>query len=159
MADLTLTAPIALIKQDGVTIGKAKNITVTENFNRGVVMGIGALTPSEVPALSWSGKVTMGFYAIKWNKTGLKNAVNRNTNSPEDFVNTVLLQEKGLSIVIFTKGVDVIDPATGIIKAKLEENMTVTGMFNDSESLNISENQIAAHDQTFTYINPVLVTI
>ena len=41
--DKVLTAPLALIKINGVTVGKIKNLRVQEQYQRGNVMGIGAL--------------------------------------------------------------------------------------------------------------------
>jgi len=58
MADKVLTAPLALIKVNGVTIGKMKNLRITETFRRGRVSGIGEVVASEVPVLEFNGTVT-----------------------------------------------------------------------------------------------------
>lgn len=153
-----LTGALAILKQDGVTVGTARNITLTETQNRGTVIGLGFLVPQEVPILTWSGTLNIGFYAIRLDKSGLKNAVNRNTNSVDAWVNTVLLQENGLTLTFIRKVADVTDPITKMITPKYQELMTVSGMFNTSDTMEITENQISGHNQAFLYTNPVLIT-
>ena len=38
-----MTAPLAIIQIDSVTVGKMKNVRITENIRRGRVAGIGRL--------------------------------------------------------------------------------------------------------------------
>lgn len=153
-----LTGPLAILSQNGVALAKCRNVTVTENQNRVPVIGLGFLTPDEVAVLGWSGVLNIGFFAIQWGVTGLKDAVNRNTNSIQEFVNTVLLQENGLSLTFIRKVADTIDPVTKIITPKYQELMTVSGMFNTTETMEITEGQVSGHNQSFMYTNPVLIT-
>lgn len=159
MAEKVLTAPLALIKVNGVTVGKMKNIRITETFRRGRVSGIGELTPQEVPALEWNGTLTCQFYEISFAETGIPEGIKRKAPSLLDFVDNVLLQENGVDIVIFKKIKDEVDPNTGLIKGKLREHATVTGCFIDREGMDINESQISGHDQDFTYINPILYSV
>lgn len=156
MADKVLTAPLALIKVNGITVGKMRNIRVTETFRRGRVSGIGELTPQELPALEWNGTLTCQFYEIRFDETGIPDAIKRKAPSLLDFVDNVLLQEDGVDIVIFRKVKDFVDPATGLIKAKLAPSATVTGCFLDREGMDINEGQISGHDQDFSYLTPIL---
>ena len=53
-----MTAPLAIIQINSVTVGKMKNVRLTENVRRGRVSGIGRMTPSELPALEWQGTLS-----------------------------------------------------------------------------------------------------
>lgn len=161
MADKVMTAPLAIIKVGGVAIGKMKNIRVNESIRRGRVQGIGELTPSELPALEWSGSLNAGFYTIKFNSQDklTKSAILRNVNNPQEFVDTVLLQEDGVQIDIMKKVKDTVDPATGIITPKFEVFATVKGAFSTKEGFDISEGQISGKDVDFEYLNPILFSV
>lgn len=159
MADKVLTAPLALIKVNGITVGKMKNIRITETFRRGRVSGLGELTPQELPAQEWNGTLTCEFYEVKFKETGLPGAVLRKAPSLQAFVDNVLLQEDGVDVVIYKKVKDTVDPQTGLIKAVLQEHATVVGCFIDREGMDISEGQISGHNQDFTYTNPILYSV
>lgn len=157
MADTkVLTAPLALIKVNGVTVGKMKNIRITETFRRGRVSGIGELTPQELPAQEWNGTLTCEFYEVQFKSTGLPDAVKRKAPSLDAFVDNVLLQEEGVDVVIYKKIKDQVNPETGLIQSVLKEHATVSGCFIDREGMDISEGQISGHQQDFTYMTPIL---
>lgn len=156
MAQKTLTAPLAVIKVNGIVIGKMKNIRVTENIRRGRVSGIGQLTPDELPALEWSGSLNCGFYAVEFKIEVMKAALVRNVNTLDEFVDTVLLQENGIQIDVMRKVKDSIDPATGIITSALEVFASVKGCFLTREGFDISEGQISGRDADFEYTTPIL---
>ena len=63
-----MTAPLAIIRINSVAVGKMKNVRVTENIRRGRVVGLGSLTPSEVPAVEWSGSLSCSSYSINFNR-------------------------------------------------------------------------------------------
>lgn len=159
MADKVLTAPLALIKVDGVSVGLMKNIRCTETIRRGRVSGIGELTPSELAALEWNGTLTCQFYTIKFEETGIPAAIRRKSPSLDKFVDTVLLQEDGVDIVIFKKVKDSLDPSTGLIDSDLEEYATISGAFVDREAFDISEGQISGQDQDFSYLKPIIYSL
>ena len=158
MAEKVLTAPLAIIKVAGITVGKMKNIRVTETFRRGRVSGLGELTPSEVPALEWNGTLTCEFYEIKFEETGIPTVIHRIAPSLQAFVDDVLLQEDGVDIVIFKKIKDFVD-TNGLIVGQLREHATITGAFMDREGIDIAEGQISGHNQDFTYIEPILYNL
>ena len=157
MATKTLTAPLAVIKVNGIVIGKMKDIRVTENIRRGRVSGIGQLTPDELPALEWSGSLNCGFYAVEFKIEVMKAALVRNVNTLDEFVDTVLLQENGIQIDVMRKVKDTgPDPATGIIVSRLEVFASVKGCFLTREGFDISEGQISGRDADFEYTTPIL---
>jgi len=161
MAEKVMTAPLAIIKVNGIAVGKMKNIRVTENIRRGRVQGIGELAPSELPALEWSGTLNAGFYSITFNNQDelTKTALLRNVNTLQEFVDTVILQEDGINIDIMKKVKDYQDPATGIIYPLLEVFASIKGAFSTKEGFDISEGQISGRDVDFEYITPVLFPV
>jgi len=158
MAQKVLTAPVALIKVNGITVGKMRNIRCTETFRRGRVSGIGEMTAQELPALEWNGTLTCQFYEVNFRDTGIPEAIKRTSPSLEAFVDNVLLQEEGVDIVIYKKVSNGVDAATGLIESQLVPHASITGCFIDRESMDVNEGQISGHDQDFTYINPILYT-
>lgn len=156
-----MTAPLAIIKVGGVAIGKMKNIRVNEQIQRGNVQGIGELTPQELPALKWSGTLNAGFYSITFNNQDnlIKNALLRNVNNLQEFVDTVLLQENGIQIDIMKKVKDYQDPNTGIIYPQFELFSSIRSCFATKESFDISEGQISGRDVDFEYMNPILFPV
>jgi len=158
MAEKVLTAPLAVIKVNGVTVGKMKNIRVTETYRRGRVSGLGELTPQELPALEWNGTMTSECYEIKFEETGIPEAIHRIAPSLTAFVDDVLLQEDGVDVVIFKKIKDFVDN-NGLIVSQIREHATITGCFLDREGMDIAEGQISGHNQDFTYMEPILFSI
>ena len=97
-----MTAPLAVIQINSVTVGKMRNVRITETIRRGRVAGIGRLTPSELPALEWSGSLSCSSYTINFNLLAnkQKKGTFRNLRTLEAWANAILLQEDGLEIAI-----------------------------------------------------------
>lgn len=155
----SMTAPLAIIQFDSTTIGKMKNIRVTENIRRGRVAGIGRMNASELPALEWQGTLSCSSYTIDFkllvNK--MKKGVFRNAGTLEEWANAILLQENGLEISILKKVKDgEIDAETGLVKTKYETFAKVTGAFVTREGFDIQEGQISGRDADFEYLEPIL---
>lgn len=159
MASKTLTAPLALIKVDGVTVGKCRDLRITETFQLGRVGGVGRITPAELPVLSWSGRVTTDHYEVDFATSGIPDAIKRIAPSVQDFVDNILLDCRGVDIVLLKKVCDFTDPETGLIKSKLREHLTIWGAIAEQEGMNLSENQISGHNQNFQYQKPVLLSL
>lgn len=156
-----MTAPLAVVKVNGIAIGKMKNIRVTENIRRGRTTGIGRLTPDELPALDWSGTLNAGFYTIKLDSQDelTRKGLLRNVNNLQEFVDTVLLQEDGLQIDIMKKVAQTMDPTTGIITPSYVVFASVRGCFATREGFDISEGQISGKDVDFEYLEPILFPV
>lgn len=154
-----MTAPLAIIQIDGVTVGKMKNIRVTETIRRAKVSGIGVLHPSELPPVEWSGSLSCSSYTINFNllaNTTVKGAF-RNAATVEEWANSLLLQEDGLEIAIMRKVKNGdIDPETGLAKSKLETFAKTSGAFMTREGFDIQEGQISGRDTEFEYLEPIL---
>lgn len=155
----TMSAPMAIIQIDGVTVGKMKNVRLTETFRRGKVTGLGTIVPSELPVLEWSGSLTCSSYVINFNllTNVSKKGTFRNANSVEEWQNALLMQEDGLEFAILKKVKDgSIDPDTGLLTTKWETFSKVTGAFATREGFDINEGQMSGRDTDFDYLTPVL---
>lgn len=153
------TAPLAVIQINSITVGKMKNVRITESIRRGRVSGIGRLNPDELPALEWSGTLSCSSYSINFNLLAnkLKKGTYRNSGTVEEWANAILMQEDGLEIAILKKVKDgEIDMETGLVKTKYETFAKVSGAFATRESFDVQEGQISGRDTEFEYTDPIL---
>lgn len=153
-----LTAPLAIIKIKGVTVGKIKNIRVQEQYQRGDVKGIGALISQEKPILGIQCSFSCSSYVVSVSKLGtIDNPfVLRGATTTDQFVNTVLTQDNGVDIYIMKKGAKVVN-AAGIVTEASEENMfVIKNVFLTSNSFDVQEGQIAGSDMSGEYLEPIL---
>ena len=154
-----MTAPLAIIQINSVTVGKMKNVRITENIRRGRVAGVGQLNPSELPALEWQGQMSCSSYTINFNLLAnkLKKGTYRNAGSLESWANAILLQEDGLEIALLRKVKDgEIDADTGLVATKYENFAKVNGAFATREGFDLQEGQISGRDTDFEYLEPIL---
>jgi hypothetical protein len=153
------TAPLAVIQINSVTVGKMKNVRITENIRRGRVSGLGRLNPEELPALEWTGSLSCSSYTINFNLLAnkLKKGTFRNAGTIEEWANAILMQEDGLEIAILKKVKDgEIDLETGLVKTKYETFAKVSGAFATREGFDVQEGQISGRDTEFEYTDPIL---
>ena len=123
------TAPLAVIQINSVTVGKMKNVRITEN-------------------------ITINFNLLA-NK--LKKGTFRNAGTIEEWANAILMQEDGLEIAILKKVKDgEIDLETGLVKTKYETFAKVSGAFATREGFDVQEGQISGRDTEFEYTDPIL---
>lgn len=155
MATKTMTAPLAIVKVNGVPVGKMKNLRITETIRRGKVLGLGELVPSEVPALEWDGTLNCGFYLINFSQQVIQGAWPRAVQTIDEFVNTMLLQQEGVQIDIIRK-VFGSQASNGVITPNFEVFASIVGCFATREGFDITESQISGRDMDFQYISPIL---
>lgn len=154
---------LGIIKVNGIVVGKAKNVRANENYRRVEAMGLGTIFASEAPPVAFSGTVSVGFIEVSFKKTGLPGAIKRdfeNVGSQvltggESFEDQILLDADGITMEIYKKVEDFIDPATGNIRPKLEPYAVVRNMLIESDSFDLSEGALAGHDQSFKYLTPI----
>lgn len=156
MADKVMTAPLGIIRVGGVAVGKCKSLQLTESIRRGPVVGIGKLAASEMPALSWTGSLNMGFFLIDFSQSPIPGAILRVAQSVQQWEDTLALQQDGVQIDIMRKVVSSVDPATGMITSSLVIFASIKGAFANRESFDITEQQISGRNMDFDYITPVL---
>ena len=157
MEGQVLTAPLAIIKIKGTVVGKIKNLKIQEQYQRGNVMGIGALISSEKPILGIQCSFSASFYVISVKKLGtIDNPfVIRGASTTDQFVNTVLMQDLGVDIYVMKKGAKVI--TNGIVTEATEKNLfVIKNAFLTSNSFDIQEGQISGSDLSGEYLEPIL---
>jgi hypothetical protein len=166
-----LTAPLAVIKVNGITIGKMKNIRCTESLRRGRVVGLGQLLPDELPVIEWSGQLTCSFFNVSLKNSAIPGAINR-LGTADQFVQTVLLQEDGVQIDLMKRvkspqQSDSQFPNVSGDPKYIQRNITgilevfasVKGAFLTSEGFDVSEGGISGRDCQFEYTTPILYSL
>lgn len=159
MAEKVFTAPVARIKvkdEEGKlqTIGKMRTIRVSETYRRGRVIGIGQITPSELPLLEFSGSLTCSHYTINFKTHYLKKlAINREVDNVVNFVNTTLLREEGVELYLERREAGTEN--NGIITPVWKEFAVIRNLFITQDGFDLSENAISGHDSSFEYTEPV----
>lgn len=154
-----MTAPLAIIQVNSVTVGKMKNVRITESIRRGRVTGLGRLNPEELPALEWTGNISCSSYTINFNLLANKSKIGtfRNAGTIEEWANAILMQEAGLEIAILKKVKDgEIDLESGLVSTKYETFAKVSGAFATREGFDVQEGQISGRDTEFEYTDPIL---
>ncbi len=170
MADKVLTGAIAIIKVQGVAVGKMKDISINESIGRiDVSKGLGSIFSDEFAVIKWSGTCSCSFWEINYKVSGVRNALRRvfganilsqiaSGNNQENFEDQLVLDDLGVDVDIYKKLTDVIDPNTQLIKPKAVPYATVRGMFIESDNVSINEGNVAGRNQSFRYLYPVTET-
>lgn len=155
----SLTAPLAIIKVNNIEVGFVRNLNINESHEITPIYGIGHLTPQELPVTKWSGTMTAESYLIDFYKAlnVLTDAsiVQRTVNSPEEFVDTVLLNDDGVTLDIYRKVEVDRDPTTGVVQSGLEIFASVRGCKMTRDGISISDGQIAGRNVEFMYKTPI----
>lgn len=165
--DKVLTGAIAIIKIQGIAVGKMKDISINESFGRiDVSKGLGSIYSDEFAMIKWSGTLSCSFWEVSYKLSGIKDAVHRvfgsniasqiaSGNNQENFEDQLVLDDIGVDVDIFKKLTDVIDPVTKLIKPKAVPYATVRGLFIESDNVSINEGNVAGRNQSFRYLYPV----
>lgn len=154
MADIKVfTGALAIIRRNGTPIGRMRNISWTEDIQRGDVRGIGTTLTSEAPALAWSGRGSCSFYEVDFTTTGL-GGIKRAVRTNQEFDDNLMLEGDGLQLDIFKKETDLID-ANGLTIPKATPYAVLGQMFIESEGGDITEGAISGHNQSFRYLFPI----
>jgi hypothetical protein len=165
----TLTGALAIIKSNGIVVGKMRDIRINETYRRvEVSKGLGSIFDDEFALVKFNGSVSCSFMEISFGKSGLTDALKRNIfgaasifsqiasgNNAVNFEDQAVLDSVGLSLDIYKKVQGTI--VNGIISPDAPVYATLSGMFIESDSVNISESNIAGRDQSFKYLNPVVL--
>jgi hypothetical protein len=162
----TFSATLAEIQINGKTVGLMKNVRVNETFQRGRVVGIGRVTPVEIPLTGWNGTISCSGYAIRAGVLGtdaveagdvVNGIVPRDHTDGEQWARKLLYTD-GITIVIKAKWVpgsaDPNDPVNGIVATETRNYIKIQKAFLTGDSFEISEGQIAGKDSTFEYLDP-----
>ena len=150
MAGTTFSAPLAIIKVNGIPIGKMRDINIQENYQRIPIKGLGDLNPKEAPATNFAGTLSCGFYMVDLRESQIPGSLLREFENIEDFVNNVILESEGVSLVMYKKV-----KVNG--QVELEQIATIDGLFIESDNFQLSEGQVAGKNQSFMYLNPIII--
>lgn len=155
----TLTAPLAEIYFGDAKVGKMKNIRVTENYQRADVRGISALVASEKPIIGITCSFTASAFMIDLTKFGtIENpfAIKRNGMNMKDFLNTILLSDNGVRIVL--RKIKAGNTSNGVVTStELETMGIINNAYIDSQSFDITEGQVSGQDISGSYLEPILM--
>lgn len=159
-----LTGAIAIIRVKGIPVGKMRNIRYVENISRVQVRGIGTILASELAAVAWDGQLSCDFFEVRFQTSGIKDAILRNFTSArsriadglESFEDQLVLEQDGVQIDIFKKVADVIDPVTKIIKPAAVPYASIGRAFIESDGFDITDGGVSGHNQSFRCLDPVL---
>lgn len=172
MEDKTLHGAIAIIKVNGIAIGKMKDVRINESFRRiRVSKGLGSVMPDEFAVTEWAGQLSCSFFEINYRISGIPQALNRVFGSnilsqvaaqnPGDsnFEDQLVLDYLGVDVEVYKKvqGAPQQTVSGDIIIPDLVPYATVRGCFIESDNVNISEGQVSGRDQSFQYLYPVVV--
>lgn len=156
MADRAMHGALAIIRKNGTAIGRMRNVRWTENLTRADVRGLGTILVQEAPVVSHAGTLSCDFYEVDFSKTGIPEAIRRDVQTNQEFEDNVLLNYDGIQLDIFKKVEDVVDPNTGLKKAKVVPHAIIRRLLIESEGADISEGAISGHNQSFKYLDPVI---
>ena len=156
----TFTAPLAVIMINGKKVGKIRNLTFTENIQRGEVQGIGSLTLQEVPAVAMRCQFQASSYMINLKTFGTENDpfVAQNLKSVQELVNTLLLGEAPVTIAVYKKTSGSVNNE-GIVTSEgaLERIGIANDCYLDSRSFEISEGNISGKNISGRYLTPMFL--
>lgn len=152
-----MSAPMAILKSNGLAIGKAKSIRCTETIRRQPVQPIGKIVPDELVPTGWSGTMSVGFFMVDMSVQPIPGMLLRNVQTVQQFEDTLILQTEGIQVDIMRKVIGTTN--NGLITPALEVFASVKGGFIDRESFDINEGQISGRDTEFQYINPILFPV
>lgn len=152
----TMTAARAIIKSRGKAIGYMKNLRITENINRGSVMGIGRLSEREKPATSYRGTWSCEFYLIDLEISGIPGLDPKRTNTTKVYEDTLVLAEVPLDIYVYKKDVE---SMTGdlVTATKETELAIIRNIYLNSSGWDVTENQISARQQSGDFTDPIVL--
>lgn len=161
MGERSMTAPLAVIKVAGQTVGRMRSIRVNETFRRGDIRGLGEIASQEKPIVGWDGSFTCSYYTIDLKKLGTVSAskfgINREAGDPRKFINTLLLNEVPFDLYIYKKFAETIDATTGLVTDVGDGDFAVIeNILQENQSFDINEGAVSGSDASFTYLTPIL---
>lgn len=160
-----LTGAIAIIKVNGDAIGKMSNVTIRDDISRIPVRGLSTIIPLEAPVVAWEGTISCDFYEIDFGKSEIKKAYRRDVDlafsdvlgsGEESFEDQLVLDPDGVTVELYKKVSDVVDPNTGLIRPREQPYATVGKVLITGENITIPEGQVAGRNQSFMYLSPIL---
>lgn len=154
-ANNVMHGALALVKRHGSVIGLMRNVRWSETTRRQEVQGLGSLLIKQLPAVQHGGTISCDFYEIDFKAGGVPDAIRRDVQTEQEFEDNVLLED-GVTLDIFKKVEDVIDPDTQKKRARLDPYAIIRNCFIETDGGDITEGTISGRNQTFRYLSPVI---
>ena len=154
MAKETLTAPLVVIKKNGIAQVRIRSFNISESYQRGSVQGLGSLVDTEQPPLKISCTADFDFYAVTMRDSAITDAINRGAFTLKDFSDNFIFADD-VQIDVYKKVVGATN-AQGLKTSDLELVGTIKDMSITSDTMNVSEGSIGGRRQAFSYRTPIL---
>jgi hypothetical protein len=156
-SEKVFSAPMAVIYINEVKCGFIKNLTCTENINRGEVQGIGSFYLKQAPGLSGRNTATCEFYFISLKRPEIR-AIFYRDGTKEILANTLGLNEMPVNIKVYKKKYTKSTTQPMFVDTVTEDGelmWEITDFLPNSQTWNITDNQISATNVSGIYLNPV----
>jgi hypothetical protein len=154
----TLTAPLAIIEINGKAVGKIRNLRIQEQVQRGSVRGLGELLDVEKPIVGMQCTFNCSYALIELKKMGTIDHpfLIRGVASAQQFVDTILLQDSGVNIHVYRKVKKTVNDNNVVTSTDRDKVGVIYNAFMNSNSVDISDGQIAMSDLSGDYLTPIL---
>lgn len=154
----TLTAPLAIIEINGKAVGKIRNLRIQEQVQRGSVRGLGELLDVEKPIVGMQCTFNCSYALVDLKKMGTIDHpfLVRGVSSAQQFVDTLLLQDSGVNIHVYRKIPKTINDKNVVTETDRDKVGVIYNAFMNSNSIDISDGQIAMSDLSGEYLTPIL---
>ena len=152
----TFSAPKAYIEIDNIKSGIIRDLSFNEDIGRADVKGLGDLWTLETPAVSCSGRFTIGEFFIDFKQPHLLKMLNR-FGGIEGIKNTLSLGEFSFSITIYEK-LGTLDVSNKLVTTVVPAGKLIASInqcYLDSQSFQLSNDSIASFNSTGRYLQPV----
>lgn len=154
----TLTAPLAIIEIAGKAVGKIRNLRIQEQVQRGSVRGLGELLDVEKPIVGMQCTFNCSYALIELKKMGTIDHpfLVRGVESSQQFVDTLLLQDQGVNIHVYRRVPKTTSDSGVVTETGRDKVGVIYNAYMNSNSIDISDGQIAMSDLSGEYLTPIL---
>lgn len=162
------TGALAIIKVNGQPIGRMRNVRFSESIRRIPIRQLGSILAKEAAAVEHSGTISCSFWEINYAVSGVPNAIRRDvglgnaasqiaTGNPQtNFEDNVVLDQNGVTLDVYKKVKDAVDPATGLLIPGVIPYAIINKCFIESDNVNIDEGNVSGRDQSFVFLDPII---
>lgn len=154
----TLTAPLAIIEIAGKAVGKIRNLRIQEQVQRGSVRGLGELLDVEKPIVGMQCTFNCSYALVELKKMGTIDHpfLVRGVESSQQFVDTLLLQDQGVNIHVYRRVPKTTSDSGVVTETGRDKVGVIYNAYMNSNSIDISDGQIAMSDLSGEYLTPIL---
>jgi hypothetical protein len=158
MANKVMSAPLAIIKSNGVAIGKMRNVRCSESTPYQMVKGIGKIRGGEPVLTDWKGTLNCGAFTMDLRQSIIPGAIPRVAQTPQQWEDAMILKDQGVQLVILRKVLKTQLPS-GLVTVEYVPFVTIDNLFATREDWDITEGQVSGRNADFEYTDPILFPI